>query len=188
MKNSICLLVLLCSSIMMYAQTSVPDFKLPNVRDGKVVSLSSYSSSKAVVIIFTSHECPFDNYYKDRIKDLINAYNGKLQFLLVNSNLETQENPEQMSIHYTDLAIPYLADKDQAVMESLGAKKTPEVFVLTNNGGKFSVAYSGAIDDNPQSSKDVRNYFLKNAIENVLAGSKPSSSNERAMGCTIRKK
>ncbi len=93
-----------------------------------------------------------------------------------------------MSIHYTDLAVPYLSDKDQAVLESLGAKKTPEVFVLTNNGGKFSVAYSGAIDDNPQSAKDVRNYFLKNAIENVLAGSKPSSSNERAMGCTIRKK
>ncbi len=186
MKSILAFIFILVSATLQ-AQ-DVKNFTLPNARDGKEVALASYSSSKAVVIIFTSHECPFDNYYKDRIKEHIQAYAGRVQFLLVNSNTEEQESAGQMAIHYTDLQVPYLADKNQTVMSSLGAKKTPEVFVLTAGGGKFSIAYSGAIDDNPQSAKAARQYFLKDAIEKVLAGQKPDVSTQRATGCTVRKK
>jgi hypothetical protein len=141
-----------------------------------------------VVIVFTSHECPFDNYYKERIKELIQAYAGKVQFLLVNSTVEEQESAEQMAIHYTDLQAPYLADKDQVVMGNLGAKKTPEAFLLATAGGKFIVAYSGAIDDNPQAANDVRQNFLKDAIEKILSGQNVETPMQRATGCTIRKK
>lgn len=166
----------------------VKNFTLTNTKDGMEISLSNYTSSKAVVIVFTSHECPFDNYYKDRIKELIKTYSGRVQFLLVNSNPEDQESAQQMAIHYTDLQVPYLADKDQVVMNNLAAKKTPEAFLMTPVGGKFIIAYNGAIDDNPQSAKDARQYFLKDAIEKVLSGQKIDISTQRATGCTIRKK
>jgi peroxiredoxin len=179
-------LCLICFSLM--AQQEIKNFTLPNARDGKTIALNNYSSMKAVVIVFTSHECPFDNYYKDRIKQLINAYAGRVQFLLVNANQEAQENSEQMSIHYTDLPVPYLADKNQQLMDAAGAKKTPEVFLLNTSGGKFTVAYSGAIDDNPQAASDVRQSFLKEAIDAVLAGRKVETPSQRASGCTIRRK
>lgn len=186
MKSILAFIILLLSTTVQAQE--VKNFTLINARDGKEVSLTHYSSSKAIVIVFTSHECPFDNYYKDRIKELIQAYAGRVQFLLVNSNTEEQESAEQMAIHYTNLQIPYLADKDQVVMTNLGAKKTPEVFLITPAGGKFMIAYSGAIDDNPQSAKDARQYFLKDAIEKVLAGQKIDVSTQRATGCTVRKK
>ena len=166
----------------------IKDFTLLNTRDGKDVSLSNYASSKAIAIVFTGHECPFDNYYKDRIKNLIRNYNGRIQFILINSNTEEQENADQMAIHYTDLVVPYLADKEQVVMTNFGAKKTPEAFLLTSSGGKFTVAYSGAIDDNPQAAQDVRQPFLKDAIEKILAGQKIETPIQRATGCTMRKK
>ncbi len=165
----------------------VKNFTLLNTRDGKEVSLSDYASSKAIVIIFTSHECPFDNYYKDRIKELIRNYAGRAQFLLINSNTEEQESAEQMAIHYTDLTVPYLADKKQVVMTNFNAKKTPEAFVITASGGKFNISYQGAIDDNPQAAKDVRQFFLKDAIDKVLSGQKVEMPTQRATGCTIRK-
>jgi peroxiredoxin len=183
------LLTALCVlSITLKAQQEVKDFSLTNVRDNKAVSLSSFTSSKLVVVIFTSHECPFDNYYKDRIKDLINSYSGTVQFVLINSNTEPEENNQQMAIHYTDLMVPYLSDKDQVVMSMLGAKKTPEVFILSNSKGKFSVSYDGAIDDNPQSASDARQNFLKDAIEKLLNGHSVDSPNQRVTGCTIRRK
>ena len=163
------------------------NFTLPNARNGKEVSLTDYSSSKAVVVVFTSHECPFDNYYKDRIKDLIRSYAGRVQFILINSNPGEQESVEQMSIHYTDLSAPYLADKKQTVMANYGAKKTPEVFLITVSGGKYSIAYQGAIDDNPQASQDVRQSYLRDAIEKVLSGQSADISSQRVTGCTIRK-
>lgn len=166
----------------------VKNFTLPNAKDGKVVSLSNYSSAKAIVIVFTSHECPFDNYYKDRLKELITTYSGRVQFLLINSNAEPQESAEQMAIHYTDLSTPYLADKDQLIMNSLGAKKTPEVFLITPSAGKFIISYSGAIDDNPQVSQAVRQPFLKEAIEKALSNQKIEVPTQRTTGCTIRKK
>ncbi len=187
MKSILTYIIIIIVSANLQAQ-DVKNFTLINAKDGKEVSLSNYTSSKAVVIVFTSHECPFDNYYKDRIKELIQTYAGKVQFLLINSNTEEQESAEQMAIHYTDLQVPYLADKDQVVMSALGAKKTPEVFILNLAGGKFIIAYSGAIDDNPQSAKDARQYFLKEAIEKVLAGQKIDVSTQRATGCTVRKK
>jgi peroxiredoxin len=166
----------------------IKNFTLMDTKNGKDVSLTNYNSSKAVVIIFTSHECPFDNYYKDRIKNLIQTYTGKVQFLLVNSNTEDQESVAQMAIHYTDLPVPYLADKDQVVMSMLGPKKTPEVFLLSSAGATFSVKYSGAMDDNPQAAKDVHQNFLKDALEKVLAGQNVTVATQRATGCTIRKK
>jgi len=186
MKTILTVIILLLS-VAVKAQ-EVKNFTLKNVKDGKEVSLNNYSSSRAVVIVFTSHECPFDNYYKDRLKGLIQSYAGKVQFLLINSNAEDQESAEQMTIHYTDLQVPYLADKDQMVMASLGAKKTPEVFLITHAAGKFNIVYSGAIDDNPQTAKDVRQSFLKDAIEKVLAGEKIEAATQRVTGCTIRKK
>lgn len=187
MKKIFTFFILVVSNFAV-AQQPVQDFTLQNVRDGKPVSLSNYAQVKAVVLVFTSHECPFDNYYKDRIKEYSNAYAGRVQFIFINSNTEAEENAEQMAIHYTDFSIPYLSDKDQVVMNSLGAKKTPEVFLLTQTNGKFAIVYNGAIDDNPQSAKEVRNHFLKNAIESVVGGANPAVASERASGCTIRKK
>lgn len=175
-------------TLVIKGQTIVQNFTLTNVVDGKAVSLDQYASNDGIVILFASNECPFDNYYKDRIKEMIGNYAGKVQFLLVNSNIEPEESAEKMAIHYTDLTAPYLSDKDQTVMTSLGAKKSPEVFLLKSSGGKCAVVYSGAIDDNPQVPKDANQFYLKDAIDKLLAGAKIDVGNNRAVGCSIRRK
>lgn len=174
-------------SVFLNAQT-IGDFSLPNAYTGETVSLNQYNSSAAVVLVFTSNECPFDNYYKSRLKEMVTAYQGNVQFLLINSNTDTQESSEKMAIHNMDLGIPYLADKEQKAMEALGARKSPEVFLLKPEGGKYSVQYSGAIDDNPQVATDVKQFYLKEAIEKLLNGAKIEVMSNRAVGCTIRKK
>ena len=186
MKNI--LFALLLISFGSNAQSVIASFTLTNAVDGKTISLDQYASSSGVLVLFTSNECPFDNYYKDRIKEMIDAYSGKIQFLLVNSYLEPDESPEKMHIHYADLNVPYLADKDQVAMNALGARKSPEAFLLKNSGGQFTTVYSGAIDDNPQVPKDANQKFLKNAIDKMLAGQKIEAANNRAVGCTMRRK
>ena len=91
MKMNI-ILFLITLSLGLKAQTQVQNFTLTNVVDGKSISLDQYSSSNGVVVLFTSNECPFDNYYKDRIKEMIGTYAGKVQFLLVNSYIESEES------------------------------------------------------------------------------------------------
>jgi AhpC/TSA family len=187
MKKSILALLILASSLAQ-AQNAIQNFSLTNVVDGKTASLDDYKSLAGVVVLFTGNECPYDNYYKARVKQLIDSYDGKVQFLLVNSYQDPQEAPEKMAIHYTDLNVPYLADKDQTVMINLGAHKSPEVFLLQPLNEKFAIIYSGAIDDNPQVATDTKQNYLKDAIEKLLAGQKIEVVNNRTVGCTIRKK
>ncbi len=186
-QMSIILTACISISATCQAQPGIQNFSLTNVLDGKPNSLDQYASSP-VVVLFTSNECPFDNYYKGRIKEMISSYSGKVQFLLINSYPTPEESAEKMAIHLSDLSAPYLADKDQTVMENFGAKKSPEVFVLKSAGGKFTVMYSGAIDDNPQVSTDVKQNYLKDVIDKVLSGQKIEVISNRAVGCSIRRK
>ena len=175
-------------AILAFGQQPVNPFALTNVADGSSVSLEKYSTP--VVVIFTSNECAFDNYYAARIKSLIEVYAGRIQFLLINAHLEPAESAEQMTRKYQTwgLNVPYLADKDQLAMDILGARKSPEAFLLQKTGGKYVLVYKGLIDDNPQVASDVKQNYLKVGIDKLLAGQKITVPEMRAIGCSIRRK
>ncbi len=185
--KSFVMVVLLFVTFGLQAQTPVQNFTAENV-DGTAISLDRYNGAPGVVVIFTSNYCPYDGYYKLRIRDLIKSYSDKLPFLLVNSYPE--ESLQSMKIAYGAwaLPVPYLADKDQAAMEALGAKKSPEVFLLKSVNGKFVSLYSGALDDNPQAPEGVTAYYIKQAIDKLLAGQDVNMPSVRPVGCTIRGK
>ncbi|HRI80375.1 MAG TPA: redoxin domain-containing protein [Cyclobacteriaceae bacterium] len=186
--KSVLLLVVLCCTLGLQAQTPVQNFSLTNASDGGQVSLDSYKHS-AIVILFTSNACPYDTYYTERIRSLINTYLEKVPFILINSYQEPDESVEKMklAIDKWNFHAPYLADKNQVVMEQLGAKKSPEAFLLSGSPGKYKIVFHGAIDDNAQSAEAVTTHYLKAAIDNVLAG-RSETTTARVVGCTIRKK
>ena len=188
MKN-ILLALLLIFSHAVTAQSPIQNFILVNVLDGTTVSLDSYTTA-GVAIIFKSNACAYDGYYIERIKNMKLAYQGRIQFLLINSFQEGEESNDKMKAAYANwsLDIPYLSDKDQIALNSLGAKKSPEVFLLKRVNGKYTAVYSGAIDDNPQMATAVTHAYLKIAIDNLLAGQKIEVPAVRAVGCSIRKK
>lgn len=172
------------------AQVAVNSFTLNDVVHDTPVSLSQYASSSCIVVVFTSNACPYDAYYADRLADLIRMYSGRVPIILVNAHLDAEETEENMKIAAakSNLSVPYLADKSQVAMEALNAHRSPEAFLLKPDHGKFSIMYSGAIDDNPQEPNAVNESYLKAAIDKVLAGQKLQAPPVRGAGCTIRKK
>jgi hypothetical protein len=114
-----------------------------------------------------------------------------VQILLINSNSESDNEEEsiaEMKKKAMDhgFTFPYLADKEQVALALLEATRTPEAFLLIPAGGKFELVYQGAIDDSPQLAEQVRNPFLMNAIEDVLAGRKIERNYVRPTGCIIK--
>ena len=170
------------------AQT-VKDFSLQNAANGKMVSLQDFKSSAGVAIIFTSNVCPFSVYYEGRITQLVADYKNKgIQFILINSHLESKESETEMANKWSawGIRIPYLIDKDQAILTALGARKSPEVFLLKNSGGNFEIYYKGSIDNNPQVASDVKDQYLKDNIDLMLQG-KPAKSGGRPIGCMVKR-
>lgn len=178
-------LIFIVTSLNCTAQV-IQNYTLPNVNDGKTISLEDFSSSPGIVIIFTSINCPYDEYYLTRIKELAEK-NTKTPVILINSS--SNESVDQMKkfVEQNSIRIPYLADKEKKAFTNLNPRKSPECFLLQNKAGKFSVVYRGAFDDNPQTASEVDQPYLKNAIDKLLANQKIDTPDVRPVGCSIPK-
>jgi thioredoxin-related protein len=168
----------------------VNNFNLQNVLNDKTVSLDTYPSCEGMIIIFTTNACPYDEYYRKRISKLSQTYQDRVPVLLVNASAEPADSKDNMvkKAKELNINIPYLADKDQALMTNLDVKKSPEAFLLKNVNGKFSVVYRGALDDNAQVEADVRHNYLRDAIDIMLTNQTIATPEVRPVGCTLRKK
>jgi peroxiredoxin len=176
-----------------FAQTSgyqlgdkVADFTLKS-GNKQNVSLSDYANAKTVVLVFTNNQCPYAKLYENRLLTLSSSYANKgVQFIFINPGINNSEEALQ-EIAAKSYSFPYLADSGQKISTQFGATKTPEVFVLHNTGDSFVLKYKGAIDDNPQVETGVKNYYLRNVIEDVLSNKAISMQDKRATGCMIKK-
>ena len=81
-----------------------------------------------------------------------------------------------------DFKFAYLYDPSQEIGRRFGATVTPHAFLLDN---EQKLVYAGAIDDNMEVGK-VEKHYLRDAIDAVLAGSKPETETTKAMGCGIK--
>ncbi|SNC75026.1 AhpC/TSA family protein [Hymenobacter gelipurpurascens] len=172
---------------------SVSDFSLKTSTNTEV-ALKSYADRKAVVVVFVNPSCAFSKLYQSRLSALSSAYSAKgVEFLFIDTpiNLEASTDgtdAEKLKIKTVGGAdMPLLTDEGQKVSALLGATKTPEAVLLQPVGDGFAVRYKGAIDDNPQVESYVKERYLQQAIDNVLAGRSVSVADKRAAGCLIKR-
>jgi len=171
---------------------SVADFSLKNASNAEV-ALKSYAGSKAVVVVFINPTCAFSKLYQSRLSALSTGYGAKgVQFLFVNApiNLEASADTgdaEKLKVKATGAELPLLSDEGQKVSNLLGATKTPEAVILQPAGDGFAIRYKGAIDDNPQVEAYVKEKYLEQALDNLLAGRPAGVADKRAAGCLIKK-
>ncbi len=168
------------------------DFKLPNI-DGKDVSLSDYSDAKGFILIFTCNTCPYAQAYESRIIDLDKKYASQgFPVIAINPNDLSQQPDDSMEKMKTRAAekgytFPYLRDDSQDVTRAYGATKTPHVYLLNKEASnKYKVEFIGAIDDSPRDASDVSERYVEAAIDALMNGKKPSVTEKRAIGCTIK--
>lgn len=191
-KLSIVFLLMLFSLTLQAQGRRIENFSLPDAGSGKNVSLNDYQNHKVVVVLFTSNHCPYSRLYEERFAALVNEYAGKnVAFIVINPNDPRESRDDsreemQSKVRSWGIDVPYLADEQQEVARMFGASKTPEIFVLSNRSNRFSIAYSGALDDNPQVARDVNQHFAKQAIDAVLEGNIVKIPHKRPVGCMIK--
>lgn len=166
------------------------DFKLKSV-DGKMYSMSDYTTAKGYIVVFTCNSCPYAVKYEDRVNDLAKKYKEKGYILLAINPNDPDVKPEdsfammQKRSENKGFVFPYLFDEGQTVYPQYGATKTPHVFLLDKNR---IVKYIGAIDDNTEDASAVKEKYLENAIAAIEKGEYPSPATTKAIGCSIKSK
>ncbi len=168
--------------------SQAPDFNLPGV-DGKNYSLNSFKDNRALIVIFSCNHCPYVQAYEDRIKQIQEDYKTEgVSVVAINSNEDMNypddsfENMKKRSSE-KKFNFPYLRDDDQSVARAYDATHTPEIFLFDK---QRKLAFHGKIDDNWQEPNKVQNHYLKNALDELLAGKEISVPETFTIGCTIK--
>lgn len=169
----------------------VEDFELKDAVSEKMFRLSEHSLDKAVVLIFTSLNCPFSKLYEDRIMALHQEFGEDgFMFAMVNphSSIEAEEGAGYMKARASEkgFKFPFLEDPEQLVTRQFEVTKLPEVVVITPSPTGYSIAYRGAIDNNPQLASSANLKYLESALHAIQARRNPSPSSSRPVGCNVR--
>jgi len=168
--------------------SKAPNFKLPGT-DDKEYDLNYFSDKKALVVIFSCNHCPYVQAYEERVKAIQNDYSNKgAAVVAINSNEDKgypEDSFENMKVRAKErkFNFPYLRDEEQFVAKAYGASHTPEIFLFDENR---QLVYQGKIDDNWQYPDKVKNQYLRNAIDELLAGKEISVPETYSIGCTIK--
>jgi peroxiredoxin len=167
--------------------SKAPNFNLP-ATDGKSYSLDSFKNKRFLIVIFSCNHCPYVQAYEDRIIEIQKDFNEFLNVVAISSN-ETVNYPEDSFEKMKERAelkkfnFPYLWDESQDIATAFGATHTPEIFLFDNDR---KLAFHGKIDDNWQDPKSVKSKYLRNALEELIAGKKVSVPETFTIGCTIK--
>ncbi|OLD34544.1 MAG: thioredoxin family protein [Crenarchaeota archaeon 13_1_40CM_2_52_14] len=166
---------------------SAVDFQLKGV-DGKTHSLNKFSDKKALVVIFSCNHCPYVQAYEDRMVQIQKDYSAKgVTLVAINSN-DDSGYPEDSYPNMIKRAkergfnFPYLRDDTQEIAKKYGAVCTPHVFAFDQ---QRRLQYKGRIDDN-RNPESVKTKDLRDALDAMLAGQKPSLQETRPFGCSVK--
>jgi peroxiredoxin len=141
----------------------------------------------ATVLVFYSTECPISNSYSPTLKSLVESFSGeKVKWIGV--CVDPDLSDADIKAHSRDfgLKFPLARDKQGALARKLGAKMTPEAFVIDADG---KVRYHGRIDDQ-FAARQKRNvnpteHDLKDALTALLSGKDVKTPFVAPVGCPM---
>ena len=164
---------------------AAPDFHGIVGVDDNQHSLADYKDARLLVLVFTCNHCPVAKAYEDRLISLQKQYHGKgVKFVAVNVNNIPDDRLDKMKVRAKEKGFnfPYLYDESQKMGHDYGALVTPHVFLLDQDR---KIAYIGAVDDNMQIA-EVKDSYLRDALDALLAAKRPPQEKTLAVGCGIK--
>lgn len=137
------------------------------------------------VYVFLGTDCPISQDYIGVLNDMNIRYNDKVAFIglipgeVSGSDIQQFKDEYQVKFHID-------SDKDMALTKNYHVHTTPEVVLVDS---KNLVQYQGAIDNwfyaLGKHRSSATEYYLLNAIDELLSGNNVKVARTQAVGCII---
>ena len=167
----------------------IPNYKMKSV-DGSFYSLNDLKTKEGILVIFTCNTCPFVVMWEDRYK-MLEEYCKKnnIGMAYINSNYKRRnsvdsyksmiEHSKNMNYNYQ-----YLVDNKSKLANTFNAKTTPHIFLFDETN---KLIYKGSIDNNYKDKSNVTEFYLKDAMDQMLKNEKIERNTTKAVGCSIKR-
>jgi thiol-disulfide isomerase/thioredoxin len=161
----------------------ITPFAAMEAKSGAEKSLKDLAGEKATVLIFWNQTCPFVVEVENRVADFAKEYAGKgVSVVAIDGGVNN--SVDAIKSHASDKPFPVLVNQDSTIAAAFGARHTPEVFLLDSN---MKVVYHGAFDSGKKTDEaGNRDTFVKNVVDDMLAGNEPGITQTRSFGCSVK--
>jgi peroxiredoxin len=182
MKAAVCLLWV--SLLPVFA--GVPQFTLRDTQ-GRTHTPAEWRGHKAVVLYFTTTDCPIANSYVPEMNRIHDAYAGRgVLFYAVQTDISIPEADVARYAKDYRYAYPLLLDPAQTLVRYTGARITPQAAILSPSG---ELLYLGRIDDRVADFGKQRyaatEFDLRDSLDAVLADKPVPHAKTKSIGCAI---
>lgn len=162
----------------------VPGFELKDTV-GATHTLKQYAG-KVVVLDMSSIECPWSKGVDPQLMELAGKYApDEVVVLGIDSHKSVTSEQIEEYRKSAGITFPVLKDVDNRYADALGAKTTPEFYVVGKDG---KLAYHGAFDDRKQFDEKGGTCYVDKAVAAALAGKAADPAEVKSWGCSIKRK
>lgn len=181
------------SALAVDVQQPAPDFTATGA-NGQPIQLSAHKG-KVVVLEWTNHDCPFvkKHYESGNIPKLQKeaAAQGVVWLQVISSAPGQQGHvnaatAKQVNDYRESKPAGTVLDESGAVGKLYGARTTPHIFVIDQQG---KLAYKGGIDSIPSNRpEDIAQAepYARNAIQATLKGQQVAKASTQPYGCSVK--
>jgi len=170
--------------------SAAPQFVLPDVTTGEMMSLDAMKSRIATVVMFLCNHCPFVKHVQVELVNLAKEYKQKgVSFIAISSNDVANypdDSPEKMKQVAKDFTypFPYLYDETQQVAKDYQAACTPDFYIYD---GQMKLVYRGQMDGSrPGNDIPVTAEDLRKTLDCLLNNKPVSEEQSPSIGCNIK--
>ena len=157
---------------------------LVDTSGGTTTMPADFARSKLTVLVFYSDHCPCFRVHEERLRSLAQDYGAQgVRVIFVDSEVSATLDRDGRAA--TERALPPIAIDTGAVLaDSLDADYATYTVVFDAQG---QIQYRGGIDsDKDRLHPDARPY-VRDALDDILAGRAPRRPEGKALGCALQK-
>ncbi|PYP83272.1 MAG: thioredoxin family protein [Blastocatellia bacterium AA13] len=177
-------------STMLALGTIAPDFTLPDVVSGETVSLNSFKSKKAFLVMFICPHCPFVKHVQNELARIGRDYEDSGLGIVAISSNDAEAFPDDAPPRLKEMAeslgfrFPFCYDEDQKAALSYQAACTPDFFLFDSS---LKLVYRGQLDDSrPGNGVPVTGGDLRGAVDAALSDHAIDEHQKPSIGCNIK--
>jgi peroxiredoxin len=166
--------------------TQRPQFSLRDTLGG-VHSPVEWNGKRAIVVFFTTTDCPLSNNEVPEMNRTRRDYESRgVAFYAVQADTTIADADVLQHTKDYQFSFPVLFDPHQVLAKLTGATTIPSAAVLTPDG---TLLYLGRIDNRVEDfnvrRQEPTRFELREALDAVLAGKPVLNARTKAFGCAI---
>jgi peroxiredoxin len=179
------LLALTACSSALPAATQVPSTPLVAADGGTRDVRALAAGAPFTVLVFFSRTCHCLDQHDARIRALYDEYHPRgVQLVMVDPEVRATRETDAAEAARRGYPFPLLLDPQAKLADALGAEYATYSVVVDAQG---NVRYRGGFDSDKTHLREDATPYVRNALDDLLAGRPPRVAEAKTLGCALEK-